>query len=737
MANRSFYDIVMVGDFRFPGGVGSSIAEQIRAQAQAGYRTGLLQIKGPILKFPHPFNPNIRGCLDDGLADILDPDEPVSAALLLAFHPQVFTYPPSRRIAVTAERKLLVVNHPFLDGYGEPFYDWQSINDNVQESFGGDVQWAPVGPLVRAQTRGLEKPPPLFEEDWLEVLDLDEWRTVRREWCDDRPVIGRHSRPDPLKWPDDRESILAAYPNDPACRVRILGSSAFLKDLVGEYPVNWDILPFNSVDPKEFLRTIDFFVYFHHSQWVEAFGRVIIEAIANGALAILPPRFEPLLGEAAVYGEPEDVKFRITEFYSDREAYLRQTRLASEIARERFSLDAHVRRLHEIIGPPRKPAHTSGKSTKAKPKRALFLTSNGIGMGHLTRLMAIARRCPPEIQPIFVTMSQAMKVVKDQGFLAEYIPFHRYLKCDNNRWNHLLRREINEIIAFYDVSLIVFDGNVPYGGLVNALADNPMCLAVWCRRAMWRPGAAVERAIRRESAFHAVVEPGEISASYDRGMTTQFRGRTRLVEPIRFLDDDELLEPEEARRNVGLDPSRPAVMVQLGSGNNYAYDDVRSLLFSRLLAEKDLQVVFAEWLIADEEVTLPEGVVRLKQYPLSPYFRAFDFVISAVGYNSFHELLLAGIPTIFVPNEDPSMDEQLVRAQYAEHRGAGLCLRTNDLYKVYPYVESMLDPSFRAEIRSNCHELQRSNGALEVAEFVSELIHANRADQEPRKLWTS
>ena len=211
----------------------------------------------------------------------------------------------------------MVINHPLVDGYGEPFYDWAAINANVQESLGGGVEWAPVGPLVRAPVAGLADAPPLFPDDWLEVLDLDEWRAERQGFVGARPVIGRHSRPDPLKWPDDARDVLAAYPDDPACRVRILGGGPFLSNLVGAIPSNWEVLPFNALQPKAFLETIDFFVYFHNSRWVEAFGLAAVEAMASGTVCVLPPHFELLFGDAAVYGRATDVKDIVARHYED------------------------------------------------------------------------------------------------------------------------------------------------------------------------------------------------------------------------------------------------------------------------------------------------------------------------------------------------------------------------------------------------------------------------------------
>ena len=733
---RTEYDIVIIGDFRFPGGAASGPGEQIRVQAAAGYRTGLIQVKAPVLKYPHPFNPTVRRALDTGWADLVDPDRAVSARMVLAFHPQVFTHMPERPLRVEAETRVLVASHPLLDGAGQPYYDWAAIDANVQEALGGGVRWAPLGPLVRAQFPHVENPPPLFERNWLEIVDIGEWRTERRGFCDGRPIIGRHSRPDPLKWPDDRRTTLAAYPGDPACRVRVLGGGPFLDELIGPVPANWEVLPFKSMEPAEFLGGIDFFVYHHNSLWVEAFGRVIIEAMASGALAVLPPHFRPLCGEAAVYGEAADVRDIVSTYYRDFRTFKAQTDTAYEVLHRDYSHEAHTRRLGELIGPPRPSIAAVGKPVPERRHHVLFLTSNGIGMGHLTRMLAVARRCGPAIRPVFATMSQALKIVEEHGFLAEYIPFHAYLECEPNTWNHFLREEINELIAFYEPRVLVFDGNVAYGGLVRALEDNPACLALWCRRAMWRPGVPLDDMIGRETAFHGVIEPGEIAAAYDAGLTTEYRDLTRAVAPIRLLDEHEMLDREEAMHQLGLDAARPAVLLELGSGNNFDTSEVRSVVLARLLEEEGIQPVVAEWLISENPIPLPPGVKRLSLHPISRYLRAFDFVVSAAGYNSFHELLLAGIPAIFVPNEHPTMDEQLTRAQYAERKGLGLCLRTRHVYKARPHVERMLDADFRAAVRSRLAGLSHANGAVEAATFIEELVHTVRADDEARGFWS-
>ena len=313
------YDLIVLGDFRFPGGTSTAIAEELVAGTAAGYRIALVQLKGPVLKYPHPFHPRIRACIDDGRVDLLDPELPATGRLLLAHHPSLFTHRPLQGLHLSAERKLLVVWHPPLDGVGQPAYDWASIDRNARAVLGDHLLWAPVGPLVRAQFETIEDGPPLFADDWHSVVDPEAWRVDRSRFVDRRPVLGRHSRPDPLKWPDSRELTLEAYPDDPRFVVRVLGGGPYLHTLLGAYPRNWQVYGFNAMPAERFLGTIDFFVYFHHTLWVEAFGRTIIEAMASGALAILAPHFQPLFGDAAIYAQPHETPDLVQSYRAEPE----------------------------------------------------------------------------------------------------------------------------------------------------------------------------------------------------------------------------------------------------------------------------------------------------------------------------------------------------------------------------------------------------------------------------------
>ena len=716
-------DVAILADLRFPGGTSAAIAAEIDAQAAAGYRTALIALKAPILKFPHPIHPLLRAHLDAGRAELLDPDAAVEAGLALVHHPQVLTHLPRGRLRLQAEHHLLVVHHPPFDADGQPFYDWRRIDHHAAALFGRPIPWAPVGPLVRRQLRDLGLPGGLWPDDWHNVLDPAAW-AVERAPAGATLVVGRHSRPDLLKWPATREEALLVYPTAPEFEVRVLGSDPAIASLLAPLPENWRLLSFGSMDVRAFLGGLDVYLFYHHPRWVEAFGRTLLEAMATGLPVVLPEHFRELFGEAALYADPVEAVDVLHRLRADPDWRRHQGELARGLVAERFSAARHVERLRTIVGAPA----AVPRPRPARTRTLLLFTSNGVGLGHVTRALAVAKRCPPELEPVFVTLSQAAGLIEEAGYSVEYLPFHAYLGADTNRWNHYLFGELAEIVRYHDPRVILFDGNTPYSGLVRVVQGAERAWAVWVRRGFWRSGSGTA-ALERESAFDAVVEPEDLADIVDQGPTTKHLGRTVRVPPVRLLDSAELLSSEDARRELELPPGEPCFLLQLGAGNNFDFGPVQDRILARLRELPDATVaVLASPISQGSEPD--EGAPRLlRVFPSSRYLRAFDAVVSAVGYNSFHELILSGIPSLFVPNEHPMMDDQAARAEHAQRMGWALALRAGDVYGLDEQVDRLLDPDEREAMRRAMALLPQRNGAADAARILTEMAYTLRADR--------
>jgi hypothetical protein len=348
------FDVLMATDCRFPGGSSSSVVEEIQAQHRAGYRTGILHLPSTVLKHPRPFNPKIQRAIDRGQAELVVGVDVVEARLLLARHPTVFTDLPSSLPELDTERVVLAVNQVPVDERGErPYYDVRRVEANLRQWAGRPAIWAPIGPRVRETMVGLGELVDLSPTDWENVIDVESWQVRRAGFVGDRPVIGRASRGHWTKWPDNRDDLLAAYPGDPRYVVRILGGAETPRRLLGgRLPSNWIDHPFNSIPAHEYLAEIDFMVYFHHPGLIEAFGRVVLEAMSAGAVCIVPPYLERLFGDVCRYGRPQDVRGYIDELYADWPAFKERSDRGVDLALERFSYRTHLGRVGALIGPP-------------------------------------------------------------------------------------------------------------------------------------------------------------------------------------------------------------------------------------------------------------------------------------------------------------------------------------------------------------------------------------------------
>ncbi len=101
---------------------------------------------------------------------------------------------------------------------------------------------------------------------------------------------------------------------------------------------------------KDFLSTLDVFVYYTHPDLVEAFGRTIIEAMAVGVPAILPHDYREVFGEAAIYAKPSEVKENVDRLMADDDYYETQVQTARAYVEKHFGYTKHARRLSGLIG---------------------------------------------------------------------------------------------------------------------------------------------------------------------------------------------------------------------------------------------------------------------------------------------------------------------------------------------------------------------------------------------------
>jgi UDP:flavonoid glycosyltransferase YjiC (YdhE family) len=353
----------------------------------------------------------------------------------------------------------------------------------------------------------------------------------------------------------------------------------------------------------------------------------------------------------------------------------------------------------------------------------ILATSNGVGMGHLARASAIALALKPIANPIIVSMAGGIAEISEyMGIRTEYIPGRDREWMSRDLWDQYLRDRLVALVEETDAKLISFDGVVPYPGVIAAKVKAPHISLVWVRRGLWQQKPQRFVLGLQSAMMDFIVEPGDIARSYDHGPTAH-RKDSQLTSPVSLFQKETALSRAESRKILGLDPDRPAVLVQLGTGDSDVNEKMTAAL-SGLIGWKDLQVVLTKKPIDKNGNSLvPEGLDLkvVRYFPLAQVLHAFDASVCATGYNGVHELLPAQIPTVFVSNIRGT-DDQEARAQWCHDFGFALRADQADLADITATVKKLQDPQVRASLSAKCKELPEVSGGAEIAQIFLKLV---------------
>ena len=117
---------------------------------------------------------------------------------------------------------------------------------------------------------------------------------------------------------------------------------------------------------------------------------------------------------------------------------------------------------------------------------------------------------------------------------------------------------------------------------------------------------------------------------------------------------------------------------------------------------------------------LPTSTILHAHFPLIELMPAFDYAISAAGYNTFHELLACGIPTIFIP-KSRGYDDQYGRAKRAFDAKAALFLEEKQIQSnLINNLKTLFDK--KIEITQHANLFLKMDGAEQTARFLVEKI---------------
>ncbi|WP_284162720.1 glycosyltransferase [Frigidibacter sp. SD6-1] len=375
-----------------------------------------------------------------------------------------------------------------------------------------------------------------------------------------------------------------------------------------------------------------------------------------------------------------------------------------------------VARFAELAGlPPPKRLPTA----PPRAPRALFLPTNGIGLGHAQRCALIAGEMKGKAA--FAAFPSCLPLLGAKGFdaaaLVQKSPDHPE-PFANDILNHL---RLQRLLAEGDT--FVFDGGFIFDSVARAIREKDL-RSVWIRRGLWQAGASSSATFDREHLFDRIIIPSEAFAELNRppGWDQRIRTVGPIVRPRSLAPAGSAL-PDRLAHRTGVAFER-LVVTMLGAGA--AADRTAQLQFLCSLFERRSDILHL--IIVWPGAVVPPGLYGWQRSRVArttdalSIAREADLVITAAGYNSFHEMLYHRLPAIFIPQMAEFMDDQARRAQAAAERGLARAVEATDLLRLEREIVQLLDMDDASALRAALDAADLPpTGTAEAATLIDEV----------------
>lgn len=494
------FDLILAGDLA--GGVESClrIAGEAVAAARAGYKVALLHVPFSSDSLT-PISPEVRACLREPSVQPLDLEVQVAAQVLVIHPPLHAAGLQQVSAAVDGKRVVFVPESPV---------DVDELASVAAASF----PKATVAPVSDAMRKRLRAHPSLRVEprDWRPIVEGGRKGSLpgRREL-----VVGAVIPPD---WPKAVDAIKDIVAGSDDVQVYVWRDRGARRELPS-VPGHWRALDGVEISFEWFLRRIDVLLVLEHPNASDLPEAVIAAAQAAGKHVAAPTGLHEGLPPSVITAAPRELMEAV------RRACVSGAVPGKVRARNgpkgETAASLFLKRLRVLTGASARPARGRGQSPRSHRPRVLFVPKGGVGVGHVARLLAIARRAGGEYEPVLVTLADSTAFIEELGFRAEFIPSNGYAGAPPGDWDPWFQYELEHLIDAYDASAVVWDGSDPPAVLSRAVASRSGCRGVWVRRAMWEPG--YNPSLQRSGNYDVIIEPGELAAARDRGATVARR----------------------------------------------------------------------------------------------------------------------------------------------------------------------------------------------------------------------
>jgi glycosyltransferase involved in cell wall biosynthesis/predicted glycosyltransferase len=304
--------------------------------------------------------------------------------------------------------------------------------------------------------------------------------------------------------------------------------------------------------------------------------------------------------------------------------------------------------------------------------KILFYSINGLGLGHLSRTVTIAKEIKeinPKADIFFFTKSDNTYFLEKEG-----IPFFKAPAMGIGEDSGIFI----ETVMKYQPDIIVYDNFFPHEGLKFAHSNGIRNVLVLRKK---RKGF-LENEFESYGDIYTLFD-SFIVAENEKGFEIQIPSKLK----DRFIFTGPIIrsiKPSKKQNNHSISKKEFHICATCGGGGYKETDEfLKTILETQKKARNKVKklkftVITGPYYKKDIKKRKIEGVVIREFEPdIIGLMESCDMIISRAGYNTVNEIMSLRKPSILVPVETKE-DCQLERAKDVESKGLGWCLDTHD-----------------------------------------------------------
>jgi len=360
--------------------------------------------------------------------------------------------------------------------------------------------------------------------------------------------------------------------------------------------------------------------------------------------------------------------------------------------------------------------------------RVVCYAVNGSGIGHLKRLTAIARqlrRIADEkslpLEVFFLTSSEATHLIYTENFAAFKMPSREALVksgIETKEFAEIVRQWTAQALKILQPDLFLVD-TFPAGYYDELVENLGFC----------RASAVIHRSLMFDNLdrttfynnlarYDSIIVP-ESEASCKVKIPSGLASKTEFFGAVMCREKDELFDRNTVRRTLNVKENEFLIYLSMGGGGDLQAEADIFRFYKILSRVSDVRIVVgAGELYGGRRIYAPD-VIWLSNENAFELMNGFDAGIAAAGYNSFHELLFAGVPTVFFPQHKWA-DDQLSRARRASQAGAALLFeKTSSSVEIRDLIEILyVNTDERLKFSQKAQEFVPRNYASDIARYL-------------------